>query len=78
MQLQNIAVNKPRGTKPTAELGWAKSSHLQRDLKWEEHGKRGCEDVGETQLAQTPTAREVLTCFPRPCQHVWPLVLARE
>jgi len=77
-QLLNIAINKPRGTKPTAEPGWAKSSHFKHHLKREEHGKRGCEDVGKTQLAQTPVVREVLICLPRPSQCVWPLVLASE
>lgn len=58
------------------ELSWhGKGKH---HPEWEEHGKRGCEGVGKTQLIQTPTAREVLTCFPRPSQCGWHPVLARE
>lgn len=41
----------PRGTKPAAETGWAKSAHLKHHLKREERSERGCEGVGKTQLA---------------------------
>lgn len=60
-QLLIIAINKPRGTKPAAETGWAKSAHLKHHLKREER----CEDVVKH---SSPMAREVLTRIPRSSQ----------